>query len=53
MCGWVYNPHVGGVKIPPAVQEHTKQRINAYAEKHYTGKVAVYSTLPLPCGWGR
>ena len=35
---WVYNPHVGGVKIPPAVQERTKKRILAHAQKHYAGK---------------
>ena len=28
---WVYDPHSGGVKIPPAVQERTRQRILAYA----------------------
>ncbi len=35
---WVYNPHVGGVKIPPAVQERTKKRIETHAQKHYAGK---------------
>lgn len=35
---WVYDPHSGGVKIPPAVQERTRQRILSYAEKHYAGK---------------
>jgi hypothetical protein len=36
--GWVYNPHVGGVKIPPAVRERTERRIKAYAGAHYAGK---------------
>jgi hypothetical protein len=35
---WVYDPHSGGVKISPAVQERTRQRILAHAEKHYKGK---------------
>jgi hypothetical protein len=35
---WVYDPHSGGVKIPPAVRERTERRIRAYAEKHYAGK---------------
>src|SRR5260370_20710460 len=35
---WVYNPHTGGVKIPPAVKKRTEQRIRAYAEQHYAGK---------------
>jgi hypothetical protein len=35
---WVYDPHSGGTKIPPAVQERTRQRILAYAKAHYAGK---------------
>ena len=35
---WVYDPHSGGVKIPKYVQEETKRRILAHAEKHYAGK---------------
>jgi hypothetical protein len=35
---WVYDPHSGGVKIPPAVRERTEQRIQKYAEKHYAGR---------------
>ena len=35
---WAYNPHTGGKKIPPTVQERTRRRILAYAEKHYKGK---------------
>jgi hypothetical protein len=36
--GWVYNPHVGGKKIPPLVQASVKRRILAYAAKHFPGK---------------
>jgi hypothetical protein len=35
---WVYDPHSGGVKIPMAVRERTKNRILAHASKHYAGK---------------
>ena len=35
---WVYDPHSGGVKIPQAVRDRTRNRILAYAEKHYAGK---------------
>jgi len=35
---WVYDPHSGGTKIPKAVQERTRSRILAYAEKRYSGK---------------
>lgn len=38
MRRWVYSPHSGGVRIPPAVQQRTEQRIRAYAERHYSGK---------------
>ncbi len=34
---WVYDPHSGGVKIPPTVQKRTAQRIRAYAERYYAG----------------
>lgn len=34
---WVYDPHSGGVKIPERTKQRTKQRIIAYAERHYTG----------------
>lgn len=37
MAPWVYNPHVGGIKIPPAVRLRTEQRIRAYAEARYGG----------------
>jgi len=35
---WVYDPHRGGVKIPPAARERTEQRILAYAQEHHAGK---------------
>lgn len=35
---WIRDPHSGGTKIPKSVQEATKQRILAYAEKHYSGR---------------
>lgn len=35
---WVYNPHTGGKKIPPAVQERTERRILDYANRHFAGK---------------
>lgn len=35
---WVYDPHSGGVKIPPAARERTEKRIKAYADAHYAGK---------------
>ena len=37
MSPWVYNPHVGGVTIPPQVRHRTERRIRAYAEAHYGG----------------
>jgi hypothetical protein len=36
----VFDPHAGGVKIPPAVRERTRQRIVAHAEGHYAGRYA-------------
>ncbi len=38
MSSWVKDPHSGGVKIPPAVQERVKQRILDYAAANYAGK---------------
>ncbi len=38
MAPWVKDPHSGGIKVPKAAQERTKQRILDYAEAHYTGK---------------
>lgn len=37
---WVYDPHSGGVKIPPAVRERTERRINEYGQRRYSGKYA-------------
>jgi hypothetical protein len=38
MKEWVRDPHAGGVKIPPLVQERTRRRLLAHAEKHYAGQ---------------
>ena len=38
MAPWVFDPDHGGQKIPKHVQERTKQRILAYAQKHHAGK---------------
>ena len=35
---WVYDPHSGGVKIPPTVRDRTERRILAHAAQHYAGK---------------
>ena len=35
---WIADPDYGGVKIPAAVKERTKKRIEAHAEKNYAGK---------------
>jgi len=62
---WVRDPHSGGVKIPKAVQERTRQRIVKYAEKKYKGKftrldirfrgplcyIDAYKAPNLPRGW--
>jgi len=37
---WVYDPHTGGTKIPPAVRTRIEQRILKYAAKHPIGKHA-------------
>ena len=34
----MHDPHSGGVKISEKVKTRTRQRILAYAEKHYHGK---------------
>jgi hypothetical protein len=36
--GWVYDPHSGGVKIPPAVRERTVARIEKHARAEHAGK---------------
>lgn len=38
MSPWVFDPDSGGTKIPDRVKREVKQRIIAYAEKHYQGK---------------
>ena len=38
MSPWVYNPHVGGVVIPPEVRRRTERRIQSYAKAHYAGR---------------
>jgi hypothetical protein len=35
---WVYDPHSGGVKIPPAVRQRTVERIEKHAQAKYAGK---------------
>ena len=35
---WTYDPHSGGVKIPPQLQAETRERILRHAEEHYHGK---------------
>ena len=35
---WVYDPHSGGVKIPPAVRQRTAERIQKHAQARCTGK---------------
>ena len=35
---WVYDPHFGGKKIPPAVRVSTERRILDYANKNHAGK---------------
>ncbi len=34
----IYNPHVGGKKIPAQVRLRTDQRIQAYAQRNYAGR---------------
>ena len=38
MSPWVYNPHAGGVTIPPEVRRRTERRIRAYADARYAGR---------------
>jgi hypothetical protein len=37
---WVYNPHKGGVKIPPVVQQHTAARLRKYALAKHAARIA-------------
>jgi hypothetical protein len=62
---WVLDPQSGGGKVPPRVQEETRRRILAYAEKHYQGKyirldirfrgpfcyIDAYREPDVPPGW--
>ena len=34
---WVFSPHAGGSKIPPALQAQVHSRILDYARRHYDG----------------
>jgi hypothetical protein len=35
---WVYDPHSGGVKIPPAIRQRITERIEKHARAKYPGK---------------
>ncbi len=35
---WVYNPHAGGVPIPPAARQAVEERIRRVAEEQFAGK---------------
>lgn len=35
---WAYDPHSGGVKIPPLVRERIERRIGEHAQKRYSGR---------------
>ena len=48
---WVYDPHSGGVKIPQAVRDGTRNRILAYAEKHYAAAKFPLSLMSPPLLW--
>jgi hypothetical protein len=37
IMAWVRDPNSGGVKITPARQHETTERLIAYARKHYAG----------------
>ena len=41
---WTFNPHVGGVRIPPLVQQQVRARLERHAAKHYAGR---YSRLEI------
>jgi hypothetical protein len=42
--GWVFNPHVGGSKIPEAVRRETVARLERHAAAKYAGR---YSRLDV------
>jgi hypothetical protein len=62
---WMRHPDAGGVKVPPAVQRRTEQRIRRYAEKHFAGEytrleirfraqfcyIDAYTEPSVPKGW--
>ena len=35
---WYYNPHTGGKKVPPHLQERIRARITKHAAKQYAGR---------------
>jgi hypothetical protein len=35
---WMFSPHSGGMKIPPATQDVVQKRILDHAEEKYAGK---------------
>jgi len=35
---WYFSPHTGGKKIPPGVQERTRARVLAHAQRKYAGQ---------------
>jgi hypothetical protein len=35
---WVFDPHTGGRKIPPAAQDAVRRRILEHAQRNYAGK---------------
>ena len=41
---WTFNPHSGGVKIPPSVQADVRARLERHAAAHYAGR---YSRLDI------
>lgn len=35
---WIYNPHAGGTKVPPKLQEETRARVLTHAAQRYPGR---------------
>lgn len=35
---WVFDPDSGGVRIPENVRRSTEQRLQRYAEEHFSGR---------------
>ena len=44
MRTWGFNPHSGGVKIPPSIQVDVRARLERHAAAHYAGR---YSRLDI------